>query len=310
MEYIKVTNVPHMSKESIVLCIGNFDGLHRGHQYLFQQARQLLNEDDKLAVWTFPSLDQTSITPIAQKRDLLERQGIQKMYEVEVSEAYSKFTSETFILEYLTPLNVKYIVVGEGFSFGKGQASDVEILQQLCERIGVQVLIVPLLRRNDKIISSTEIREYIKNGQVRSASQLLGRNYSLKGIVAHGNKVGRTLGFPTANLDQIDEYVAPSAGVYMGTVERYDPIIEQTESWNCLISAGYRPTVGGKSYKVEAYLLDYFGDLYDQTISVSFVERMRGEINFASLDDLIVQMKEDERSAREAFGMPLDRQNT
>ncbi|MCQ6557382.1 riboflavin biosynthesis protein RibF [Paenibacillus mendelii] len=317
MEVINITNLPPVNKEPLVLCLGQFDGLHRGHQYLLEQARQLLELDDTLAVWSFnlhppvmkeeDKIGLSLLTPVAERRNLLVSYGVKKLYEGPSFIDPAEFSLETFVLEQAALLNVRQIVVGETFCVGNESASSVEMLQQLCNQIGTPVTVVPAIKYDGRAISSTTIREQVKAGQVGLANELLGRHYTIQGIVAHGNKIGRTLGFPTANLDHIDDYVEPSPGVYMGMTEIYDSKNDRMESWKCLISAGYRPTVGGKTYKVEAYLLDYSGDLYGQTISVSFVERLRGEIRFPSLDALIVQMHEDERKAREAFGMPTTR---
>lgn len=317
MEVINITNLPPMNKEPLVLCLGQFDGLHRGHQYLLEQARQLLEQDDTLAVWTFnPDLLEeegqdekalSSLTPSPEKRSLLASCGVQKVYEIQSFIEPAESSLEAFVLEQLTLLNVRHLVVGEEFNVVGGPSPDVELLRRLCNQIGTPVTVVPAIKNDGTAISSTYIREQVRAGQVRLAHELLGRHYTIKGIVAHGNKIGRTLGFPTANMDHINEYVEPAPGVYMGIAELYDPKHDRMEAWNCLISAGYRPTVGGKTYKVEAYLMDFFGDLYGQTISVAFVERLRGEVHFPSLDALIVQMHEDERKAREAFGMPATR---
>jgi len=317
VEYINITDRPPMNKEPLVLCLGKFDGLHRGHQYLLNQAQQLLAHDDQLAVWTYKlhasgvdgqdGQELTSLTPLTEKRSLLASYGVQKVYEVQSTGDLAAISLETFVHEQLSVLNVRHLVVGEEFNIGKASTSDIELLKRLCSPIGIGVTVVPLIQSDGRTISSTYIGELIRTGDIGLANELLGRPYTIKGIVAHGNKIGRTLGFPTANMDQIDEYVEPSPGVYRGVTEFYNPVNQRMESWNCLISAGYRPTVGGKTYKVEAYLMDFSGDLYRQTISVAFVDRLRGEVHFPSLDALIVQMHADERQAREAFGMPAAR---
>lgn len=308
MEIIKVGMVPPESDESMVLCIGKFDGLHIGHQHLLQVARKQLNKGDLLSVMSFHPhplwvLKQDSrykpcITPLQEKVKLLEQFGVDRVYEIEFTPEYATTTPETFVFEHLPKLKVKHVVVGEEFNFGKGRSSDVELLKNLCAQVGIEVTVVKIRTVNGKKISSSDIRHYISEGKITLANTLLNRSYSITGTVVHGNKLGRTIGFPTANLGNVDDYVFPYQGIYMGLIELQDDLGEDSESWKCLISAGFRPTVGGKEYKIEVYIMDFSGDLYDKTVTVSFISRIRDELKFDSLEDLIVQMKKDEEYAR------------
>ncbi|MFD0712728.1 riboflavin kinase [Paenibacillus sp. GCM10027626] len=159
-------------------------------------------------------------------------------------------------------------------------------------------------------VSHDHIRELITRGEVETAGQLLGRAYSMSGRIVSGNQLGRKFGFPTANLELSGDFIHPKPGVYLGSVEWEEQQADDMRifHWNCLISAGYRPTVGGRSYKVEAYLLDYAGNLYGKQLTVSFLEKIRDELHFTSTDDLIKQMHADEQLARQKFGLPLQRQ--
>lgn len=148
----------------------------------------------------------------------------------------------------------------------------------------------------------TAIRSLVKKGDMETVINLYGRPYTINGTVIHGEALGRTLGYPTINLGgDADLYVPPKPGIYLGTAGKFDGDRE-TERYNALISAGYRPTVEGKTYSIEAYLIDYSGDLYGRTVSLEFLKYVREEIKFNNFDQLITQMKLDEVYARDYFG--------
>ncbi|WAH39157.1 riboflavin kinase [Alicyclobacillus dauci] len=156
---------------------------------------------------------------------------------------------------------------------------------------------------NNRKVSSSDIRNHVKTGRVEAAQALLGRPYTITGPVIHGAGVGHQLGFPTANLGGLDEFALPAPGVYEGIAEIHSSPLEGNTFWYTLISVGYRPTVNGKSYEIEAYLLDFDGDLYGKDLSVSFIRRARDEIKFSGVDALIAQMHLDESIARDRFGL-------
>lgn len=309
MEFIDITSKPPVDKTPIVLAIGKFDGVHRGHQQLLQIARE--NSNEALAVMCFSDHPHwvlkrnhdysKSLTPLMDKMKLLESLGVKRFYNIHFTKQYAQISAEEFVLEHLSRLNIKRIVVGEGFHFGKARESDTNDLVKLCERIGIPVTVIPLLKEGNELICSTTIRSFVKNGEVDAAQKLLGRPYCLTGHVIHGEALGRTLGFPTINLGgAIDDYVLPKPGIYLGIVEIDNNVNEQ---WKVLISAGYRPTVEGETYLVEAYLINFSGDLYGKQVSLSFLSFLREEIKFSNLDLLVEQMKHDEHLAKSFFGM-------
>ncbi|KHE67227.1 riboflavin kinase, partial [Halobacillus sp. BBL2006] len=186
------------------------------------------------------------------------------------------------------------------FRFGKGRGSDAEGLADLCRQLDIPVTILPIVKLNSEKISSTTIRSLVKQGRMEAAQAMLGRPFELTGVVEKGEQLGRELGFPTLNLGGIEEYVEVKPAVYLGVVQISE---ESPEHYYTLISAGYRPTVNGDSYKVEAYLLDYSGDLYNQNVRIKFLRHLRDEVDFKGVEVLVEQMKEDEREARLILGL-------
>ncbi|WP_251551602.1 bifunctional riboflavin kinase/FAD synthetase [Neobacillus muris] len=312
MEIIEVTKQPPYDTAPLTLVIGKFDGVHLGHQAILQTANEVKGEGESLAVFSFSDHPlwilrkdaeyQPKLTPGQEKMHILKQFDVSRYYRVQFTEEYAKITAGEFVLEHLSRLNVKRIVVGEGFRFGKGGDGSVEGLIELCSQIDVSVTVVPLMKEHGRKISSTHIRSLIKGGNMEAVQALLGRPYSITGEVVHGEALGRTLGFPTINLGGIESYVEPKTGVYLGAVEIHHEE-GANEIWNVLISAGYRPTVNGQGYLVEAYLIDYAGDLYGKTVTVSFLRYMRGEIKFTGLDALIEQMEMDKKEAKALLGM-------
>ncbi|WP_456276129.1 bifunctional riboflavin kinase/FAD synthetase [Bacillus sp. AK128] len=311
MEIINVALKPPIDSTPLVLVIGKFDGIHKGHQLLLQTAKEYVNDQEVLAVWSFnrqPKLilnnDQEyekNLTPENEKLFILHQLGVKRYYNVEFTKDYSKITSQEFIQDHLSRLNIKRIVVGEDFYFGKGREAGVTRLIELCQPIGVSVTVVPLLKENGEKINSTKIRSFIREGKVERALSLLGRTYQIKGTVIHGKALGRKLGFPTANLGEVDSYVLPKPGLYLGSVD----ILEDgyiKESWSALINAGYRPTVNGEDYLIEAYLLHFNGNLYGKTVAVSFNQYMRDEIEFQGVELLVEQMERDRSEANVLLG--------
>lgn len=314
MEIIDVTSTPPNDLGSIVLVIGKFDGVHKGHQMIIETAKEYMEKDDQLAVYSFsdhphwvlkqdPRFEK-KLTPDSEKLRILKDLGVQRYYRVQFTKEYAKITAREFILDHISRLHVKHIVVGEGFHFGNGSESSTEELVSLCAQINVSVTVVPLLKEKGKVISSSDIRSLVQEGNMEEAQNLLGRPFTVRGTVIHGEALGRELGFPTINLGGTDHYVFPKPGVYLGTVEIHDGDVDP-KNWNVLISAGYRPTVHGKDYLIEAYLIDFSGDLYGTTVSVSFLQYMRAEIKFTGLEALIAQMNQDKLNAKRILGMPI-----
>ncbi|ELK47500.1 riboflavin biosynthesis protein RibF [Halobacillus sp. ACCC02827] len=310
METIEVTGRPPESSEPKVLIIGKMDGVHLGHQALLREAKSLAAEGEKLAVYAFSDHPKwvlrgdeafkASLSTDMDKQRYLKAYGVELYYHVHFTKEYAKTSPEEFVLEHLNRLNIRHVVVGEDFRFGKGRGSDAEGLKELCASIDIGVSIVPgVLMHGDKV-SSTDIRNHVMGGRMEAAQSMLGRPFEVTGVVEKGQQLGRTLGYPTLNVGGIDAYVNVKPAVYLGTVQiGWD----KPEYHYTLISAGYRPTVNGDSYKVEAYLLDFSGDLYGREVTVQFLRHLRDEVNFNGMDALVEQMKHDEEEARSILGL-------
>ncbi|WP_101846846.1 bifunctional riboflavin kinase/FAD synthetase [Halobacillus sp. Marseille-P3879] len=311
MKTFEVTDLPPENNKSTILLIGKFDGLHLGHQQLLDKANALRQNNEDISVFGFSEHplwvlkgDETykrSLSSYQDKLQTLEKSGVDRYYHIKFTKEYAQITPEQFVHEHITQLNVSTIVVGEGFRFGKGRNADAEGLKQLCQEHDISVFILPHITLQHEKVSSTKVRLHVAEGRMEAVQSLLNRPFELTGIVEHGEALGRQLGFPTLNVGGIEEYVRPKPGVYIGTVQVQGS--QAGEYYYTLISAGYRPAVKGESYKVEAYLLDFSGDLYDRIVTVKFLRFIRGEENFDGLDDLVNQMQHDEAEARTILGL-------
>lgn len=310
MERIPVTGGPPPSDESLVLAIGKFDGVHIGHQAILSAAKSDL-ASARLAVmsfWPHPTYVLTGqadyarlLTPAEEKARLLEQQGVERIYEIHFTPEYATTPAETFVLEHLAKLRLKRVVVGADFRFGRGGKATVSDLKELCARIGVPVTVVNAVEENGVKVSSSQIRRHLSNGRVEAAEALLGRPYAVVGVVEHGDAMGRQIGFPTANLGRFDDYVIPQNGVYAASVAMTGTA--EARNWFAVVNVGTRPTVGGESLRVEAHLLGFAGDLYDATLRLSFLRRVRDERKFPGLDALKAQIGEDVRFVKQMLGM-------
>lgn len=285
----------------IILMLGQFDGVHLGHQAILQAAKELKSEKETLAVMSFFDPLQKKLAPDNEKKSILHQLGVERLYRVNFTEE-NKSNSADELVDHLSKLNVKRIVVGEEFHFGNEGEFSASELMNLAARINIPVTVVPLIKANGRKISSGKIRSLVEEGKMEAVQTMLSRPYTMTGEVVHGEALGRTLGFPTINLGGTEEYVYPKPGIYLGTVEIHNKNAGN-EFWNVIISAGYRPTVNGEGYLVEAYIIDFTGDLYGKTASVSFLRYMREEINFNGLEPLVKQMELDKLEARDILGL-------
>ncbi|MCY0889124.1 MAG: bifunctional riboflavin kinase/FAD synthetase [Alicyclobacillaceae bacterium] len=311
MRVVSVQGIPQEEKGSYVLAIGKFDGVHIGHQAILHQARSLAHSQSELAVVSFTPHPvyvltgderyRTWLTPERDKSRLLEQFGVEALFLIQFDAAYANVTAETFVREHLRRLGAKSIVVGADFRFGRGGQATVEDLKGLASTIQVPVHVVHHVEENGVKVSSSNIRDHLLAGRVEAAEALLGRAYSLTGVVEHGDARGRTIGFPTANIGGIDDYVLPKNGVYAVSVDT--SVHEPGRNWFGVANLGIRPTVNGLSRRLEVHLLDYSGDLYGKQLRVSLLRRLRDEMKFASLSELTQQIRQDCLMARIMLGL-------
>jgi riboflavin kinase / FMN adenylyltransferase len=299
--------------------IGAYDGVHLGHRALLAELRSRADEDGlTMVVVTFDRHPATVVRPesapnllcdLDQKLELLEAAGVDRTVVVPFTTERANETAEEFVSSVLVEgLGARLVVVGEDFHFGHGRKGNVALLTELGSTAGFVVEGVSLEADPGadgalaEPISSTRIRSLVATGQVEEAADLLGRPHQVRGPVVHGDhRGGAELGFPTANVDVPAGISLPAAGIYAGWYGRPDGSL-----WEAAISVGRRPTFYGADAEllVEAYLIDFSGDLYGEGAQVSFVARLRDEQAFESVDALIEQMERDVVSTRERLATP------
>lgn len=283
-----------------VIAIGNFDGIHQGHQALLAQARAIAVQKGLacLALTFAPHprrFFQPQTPPFliydAVTKEKVLGQYVDGVITLPFDFALSQLSATDFIDKILRDgLNAQHIVVGQNFVFGHGRQGHVETL--MAHGFDVTAL-APVMNENDTIYSSTAVRQALQNGDMTLAAKLLGRAWSVTGTVVTGEKLGRTLGYPTANIAWPEMVIAPRLGVYVVSVELHGKIIKGVASY------GIRPTVNTlETPLLEVHLFDYDGDLYGQDLSVSFHHFIRGEENFPNLEILQAQMAKDADFAR------------
>lgn len=286
-----------------VVAIGNFDGLHRGHQALFQKAHAVAKGRNAAAgVLTFsphpskvlaPHLAPPMILTLSEKREGIARAQIDVCVFEPFDEHFARMTPQAFAEDILVKgLQVSGVVVGQDFSFGHKGAGKVKDLRRMLEIHNVSVHVVEPVMETGLVCSSSKIRQFILEGRVESAALLLGRPYRLVGPVQPGDARGRRMGIPTANLETQRELL-PRLGVY-ATWAR----LEDGQTYASVTNIGLRPTFNGEGTRIEVHLLDYDGDLYGQQVEVEFVTHLREEKRFSSVEELRAQIDADIKAAR------------
>jgi riboflavin kinase/FMN adenylyltransferase len=290
-----------------VITIGNFDGVHIGHQALFHTVMEQADMRNGTAIaMTFephpirvlknnghPPL----ITPYAQKIELIEKSGIDILICVPFTRKFAAITAKEFVLDILLErMGVQAIVVGKDYTFGKNREGNLNLLKSYAETFDFELIVVDWIPVSNNIssrISSTRIRELLIDGKVSQAHNLLGRYYQISGIVSPGrNRGGKLLGFPTANI-KLKEELYPKNGIYAVTV---DCLGKRHQG---VANIGYSPTFDDNELTVEVHILDFNEDLYGQPINVKFIERIRDEIKFPNIDALSQQIASDVLKARD-----------
>ena len=289
-----------------VVAVGTFDGVHIGHQALISRAVSLAREADvPCVVFTFQNHPLSVLAPqrvpsflssSEERRRVFASLSVDFVIEEPFTKELASLSAEGFLSRLVETLAPRTVVVGENFSFGAGGRGTPEFLALQGKNMGFHVEKVPLLSHAGETVSSTRIRVLLSAGDVRLAGELLGRPFSITGVVVHGDERGRTLGFPTANLLPPKGEACPANGAYAVCV-----VLESGEEKIGVANVGSNPTFDGNERRVEAHLLDFSGDLYGQDITVRFVERLRAEKKFPSPEALVGQIRRDEQKAREIF---------
>jgi riboflavin kinase / FMN adenylyltransferase len=268
------------------VALGTFDGVHRGHRAVLEAVKTAGLRSTVLTFDPHPRLvlgyDVQLLTTLEQRLELIEEIGPDEVLVVGFTQALSRHEPEEFVAEYLTGIGAKVVVAGEDFRFGAGRRGDVALLRAL----GLDVRPVRLLEG----VSSSRIRDLVRSGDLPGAAALLGRPFELEGEVVYGDQRGGTLGFPTANLSPDPHMLVPDYGIYAG----------QALGHRVAASIGVNPHYGGSERRIEAFLLDFEGDLYGSRLRLELWERLREERAFASEEELVAQIAADVEAARAA----------
>jgi riboflavin kinase / FMN adenylyltransferase len=310
---IRDGQAPPPGLSGAVLAIGNFDGVHLGHRRLVATAMALAGQEGRpSAVLTFephprkffaPDRPMFRLTPEPVKLAILAKLGLDGVFVRRFDQTLAGTTAEAFVSELVAgQLGAAGVVVGHDFHFGRGRAGTPAILADLCRRVGLSCEIVPAVRLGDEAVSSSAVRSALEVGEARLANRLLGHHWFVQGEVRHGDKRGRGLGFPTANLAPGEDFNLRH-GIYAVCAA-----LPSGDIRDGVASFGRRPTFDNGAPLLEVHLFGFQGDLYGATIQVEFVDWIRREERFASAEALMAQMRADAEAARrilaEADGLP------
>jgi riboflavin kinase/FMN adenylyltransferase len=288
---MQTTWLPDARPRERHLAVGEFDGVHIGHREVIRGADTVLTFEPHPRFVVAPESAPKLLTPLAIKADLIAALGVQELVVIPFDGSFAAQTAQEFIdRELVERLGARTVSVGENFRFGNRAKGDTTLLRA---QEAFSTRVAELVEVDGEIVSSTHIRGLVSVGDVAAAGRFLGAPFQMRGTVAHGDKRGRTLGFPTANLVPDSALVVPDHGIYACHAE------VAGERHVAAVNVGVRPTFQtGRGLLVEAYLLDFEGDIYDQELRLEFLERLRGERRFDSVDALVEQMHRDVEETR------------
>ena len=284
---IEVTSLPDAQPRPRRVAIGTFDGVHRGHRAVIEDADTVLTFDPHPLEILHPAALPKLIMPFGVKRDVIEGLGVRELVVIPFDRAFATLTAEDFIEKILLEqLGAELVSVGENFRFGARAKGDAEML---AGRPEFQTRVVALVEVDGETVSSSRIRALVAAGAVEAARRCLGAPFMIEGTVVSGDQRGRELGFPTANIVPDDRLAIPGHGVYAAFADGVP----------AAVSVGVRPTFeSGRGVLIETYLIDRDENLYGRTLRVAFVERLRGERRFGGVEELIAQMRADVEDAK------------
>ena len=292
--------------KNAVITIGNFDGVHIGHQALFHEVIEKADAIDGISIaMTFEPhpmrvLHKNSLPPLItvseQKNELIERSGIDVLISIPFTREFASLSPEAFIKDLLiAKIGMRAIVVGNDYTFGENRGGNLATLKSYASQLGYEVIVADWIKTEREIadrISSTKIRELIMAGDVEPACKMLGRHYQIRGLVVKGrDRGGKLLGIPTANINLQDE-LCPKTGIYAVTVEFHRKL------YKGVANIGYSPTFNDNQFTVEVHLLSFSENIYGEKIRVNFIKRIRDEKKFAGIADLKEQIREDIETAQ------------
>ena len=305
MKYIKNTT-EFFIEEPTVISLGKFDGIHRGHELLLEQLLKKKREGYSTVIFTFDippkkaldAQDAKVLTTNEEKMHMFESFGIDYLIECPFTPDVMNMEPEVFIEMLVKNLSVKCIVAGEDFCFGRNRRGNYQMLQEYAKQLSYEAIILPKMKEEERDISSTFVREEITAGRIEKANKLLGYPYFVSGEIKHGNRIGRTIGFPTINLIPPENKLLPAFGVYITKVT-IDGIVYQG-----VTNVGCKPTIEGTNpVGIETHILDFKQDVYDKVAIVTFIKKIREERKFPNLDSLLEQLRLDVNEAKYYFSL-------
>ncbi len=293
------------SDNPTVVTVGMFDGVHRGHQYLIQRLKEAAaRKGCASAVITFTNHPRSVMRPDSRvpllnspedRLRLISEQGVDLVVPLSFTLEFSYLRAREFAEVLINSLNMKGLVVGPDFAFGYQREGTAEVLAALGEELGFTVEVVQPVSFDDLVVSSTEVRKCVEAGDMGHAAAMLGHAFTISGFVVEGDKRGRTIGFPTANIAVQPGCIVPAHGVYATWA------LADGRARLSATNIGVRPTFGGGARQIETHLLDYDGDLYNAKLWVAFSRKLRNEQPFSGLDALVEQLRRDVEAARAAL---------
>ena len=298
---IIIKDIDNIEKTTSNNCIsiGNFDGMHKGHIELVKETVRIAKENNLVpTVLTFDQMPEEyfkaneffRLMEMSDKHKVFEKLGVQQVLVIPFDKSFSEINENIFIKDILIEkLSLKYLIVGKDFKFGYKRMGNIELLQKYSELGGYNLLSLDLVKISSDKISSRDIRILIKNGKIKEANQLLAVPFSLSGKVIHGEKRGRRLGYPTANIEIYKSY--PINGIFLVNILFEDKKLFGLASW------GNKPTFSGIDHVLEVNILDFESDIYGKQLKVIFIDKIRDQIKFDNQDELIKQMNKDKKAA-------------
>ncbi len=305
MKYIK-NLTGFFIDEPTAISLGKFDGIHRGHELLLEQLLKKKREGYATVIFTFDippknALDSQNtkvLTTNEEKMHMFESFGIDYLIECPFTPEVMNMEPESFIEMLVKNLSVKYIVTGEDFCFGRNRRGNYQMLQEYAGQLSYEAIILPKMKEEERDISSTFVREEIMAGNIEHANSLLGHPYFVSGEVKHGNRIGRTIGFPTINLIPPKNKLLPAFGVYITKVT-IDGIV-----YHGVTNVGCKPTIEGENpIGIETHILDFKQDVYEKVVMVTFIKKIREERKFPNLEGLLEQLRLDVNEANYYFSL-------
>lgn len=296
MEIRNIENYRENGRGTAV-ALGNFDGVHIGHKALIEEMLRTAkdlglkssvllfnNHTKKVLLGNGPKL----LTSKEQKYKIMEELGVEIIYSMEFNKEVMKLSPREFVEKILIRrMNCKSVVIGSDYRFGHKASGNADLLKELGKEYGFNVTVLEPIYVRDEIVSSTKIREFLSKGELEKAKAYLGRDYSIVGKVVSGKKIGNKMGYPTANIEPIEDYIIPLNGVY-GTIS-----IVGGKKYLSATSVGFNPTFGEKSIKIESHILDFQEDIYGFEVELIFIEYLREELKFNTTKELIEQIDKD-----------------